>query len=117
MNKRAALVDAWRLIAFNAQHLEGGVEPDVQRRPGHAGQQPGRVQRAKRRSARRRALRRSVHATFGAKQLPLGLDQLPVATPRSLYQFEDGVNFTLRNLLRMLDQLRNQHGDSSGGPW
>ena len=96
------------------QRLEGRAGSDVQRRHGHGRQQSGGVQWAEWQPARglrfdapftRRLERNDYrHALITYQQ-----------TRRSLYQYQDGVNFTLRSLIRHVAAVADQHGDSAAG--
>lgn len=104
MNNRAALVDQWRLIAFNANSLRTGLDLFANGGLGNVGNNPvafngqnGAMQVGLRFDApfTRRLERNNYRSVLIQYQYQR----------RQLYQFQDGVNFTLRNLLRTLDQL------------
>ena len=58
MNNRAALVDTWRLIEYNANSLAGGAERRLQRQREHGRQQPRSIS-----AAPRAALARACNST------------------------------------------------------
>ena len=105
MNNRAALVDQWRLIAFNANALKAGLDLTFSGDLGTVGNNPaafngqnGRLQVGLRFDApfTRRLERNNYRSVMIQYQFQR----------RQLYQYQDGVNFTVRNLLRTLDQLQ-----------
>ncbi len=104
MNQRAALVDAWRLIAFNANALKAGVNLTFSGDLGTVGNNPAafngqkgdlRVGLSFDAPFTRRLERNSYRSVLINYQ----------GQRRSTYQFEDQVNFILRALLRTLNQL------------
>ncbi len=105
MNNRASLVDTWRLIAFNANALKAGLDLTFSGDLGTVGNNPaafngqnGRLQVGVRFDApfTRRLERNAYRNALITYQ----------QTRRSLYQYQDSVNFTLRSLLRQLQQLQ-----------
>ena len=103
MNNRATLVDAWRLIAFNANALKAGVNLTFNGGLGTINNnavsfngQNGdlRVGLAFDAPFTRRVERNNYRSQLIYYQ----------QTRRTLYQFEDGVNFNLRQLIRVLEQ-------------
>ena len=115
MNNRASLVDTWRLIAFNANALKAGLGSDFQRRLGHGRQQSGGLQRAERQPARGLAVRRAVHSPAWSATPTATLLITYQQTRRSLYQYQDGVNFTLRSSDPAVGAVADQHGDPAPG--
>jgi hypothetical protein len=104
MNNRASLVDQWRLIAFNANALKAGLDiffegdlANVGNNPVAFNGQNGSLRVGMRFDApfTRRVERNNYRSVLIQYQLER----------RQLYQYQDGVNFTLRNLLRTLNQL------------
>ena len=104
MNNRAQLVDSWRLIAYNAQALKAGLDLTFSGDLGTVGNNPaafngknGDLRVGLRFDApfTRRLERNNYRSVLITYQ----------ATRRSLYQFQDSVNFSLRNLIRTLEQL------------
>lgn len=104
MNQRAALVDAWRLIAFNANALKAGVNLTFSGDLGNIGSNPLafngqkgdlRVGLSFDAPFTRRLERNDYRSALISYQ----------SQRRTTYQFEDQVNFILRNLLRTLNQL------------
>ncbi len=105
MNNRAALVDQWRLIAFNANALKAGLDVFFTGDLGNVGNNPvafngqnGSMRVGVRFDApfTRRLERNDYRSVLIQYQFQR----------RQLYQYQDGVNFTLRNLLRTLQQLQ-----------
>lgn len=104
MNNRAALVDTWRLIAFNADALQSTLDVTVSGEVGTVGNNPvafssptGQMQVGLRFDAPfTRLLERN---NFRQVLIDYQRDR------RQLIQYEDGVHQTLRGLLRRLDQL------------
>jgi hypothetical protein len=105
MNNRAALVDQWRLIAFNANALKAGLDVFFTGDLGTVGNnsvafngQNGSMRVGMRFDApfTRRVERNNYRSVMIQYQLER----------RQLYQYQDGVNFTLRSLLRTLNQLQ-----------
>ncbi len=103
MNNRAQLVDAWRLIQFNVTQLKSGLNLTVNGGIGTLGDnavafngQNGNLQMGLQFNApfARRMQRNSYRFQLIQYQ----------QTRRQLYQFEDGVNFNLRQLIRVLEQ-------------
>ncbi|HEX3725774.1 MAG TPA: hypothetical protein VHV08_06005 [Pirellulales bacterium] len=104
MNQRAALVDSWRLIAFNAQQLKAGVNLTFNGGIGTLGNNAVnfngntgdlRVGVAFDAPLTRRLERNNYRIALIGYQ----------SQRRVTYQFEDSVNFVLRNLLRTLQFL------------
>jgi hypothetical protein len=98
------LVDQWRLIAFNANALRAGLDVFFEGDLGNVGNNPvafngqnGSLRVGMRFDApfTRRLERNNYRSVLVQYQLER----------RQLYQYQDGVNFTLRNLLRTLNQL------------
>ncbi|MEX2113070.1 MAG: hypothetical protein WD845_07780 [Pirellulales bacterium] len=104
MNNRAALVDQWRLIAFNANALKAGLDVFVDGDIGTVGDN-GLAFNSNNGSMRvgmrfdapftRRLERNNYRSVLIQYQIER----------RQLYQYQDGVNFGLRSLLRVLNQL------------
>ncbi|MBM84318.1 MAG: hypothetical protein CMJ78_27495, partial [Planctomycetaceae bacterium] len=105
MNNRASLVDTWRLIEFNANALESGLNINIDGDIGTIGDNPARF--------------RAPAGTIGGgiefdapltrliernnfRQQLINYQQ----SRRQLIQFEDGVSRSLRALLRQLKQLQ-----------
>jgi outer membrane protein TolC len=105
MNNRASLVDTWRLIAFNANALKAGLDLTFSGDLGTVGNNPAAFngQNGSLRVGMRfdapftRRLERNAY-----RNALITYQQ----TRRSLYQYQDGVNFTLRSLIRQLEQLQ-----------
>lgn len=104
MNNRAALVDTWRLIAFNANALKAGLDLTFNGDVGTIGNngaafngQNGHLSVGMRFDApfTRRVERNNYRQALISYQ----------QTRRNLYQFQDNINLTLRGLLRTLEQL------------
>ncbi|MGD9723110.1 MAG: hypothetical protein AB7O59_16935 [Pirellulales bacterium] len=104
MNNRAALVDQWRLIAFNANALKPGLDVFFSGDLGTVGNNPvafngqnGSLRVGLRFDApfTRRLERNDYRSVLIQYQFQR----------RQLYQYQDGVNFILRGLLRTLNQL------------
>ncbi len=104
MNNRAALVDQWRLIVFNANALKAGLDVFVDGDIGTVGNNPvafngqnGSMRVGLRFDApfTRRVERNNYRSVLIQYQIQR----------RDLYQYQDGVNFSLRSLLRTLNQL------------
>jgi hypothetical protein len=104
MNNRASLVDQWRLIAFNANALKAGLDVFFSGDLGTVGNNPvafngqnGSLRVGMRFDApfTRRLERNDYRSVLIQYQFQR----------RLLYQYQDTVNFTLRNLLRTLGQL------------
>ncbi len=104
MNQRAALVDAWRLIAFNANALKAGVNLTFSGDLGTLGNNPAafdgkkgdmRVGLSFDAPFTRRLERNNYRSALISYQ----------SQRRTTYQFEDQVNTILRGLLRTLNQL------------
>ena len=104
MNNRAALVDQWRLIAFNANALKAGLDVFFEGDIGTVGNNP--VAFNGQNGALRVGMRFDAPFTRRLERNDYRsvLIQYQVQR-RQLYQYQDGVNFTLRNLLRTLNQL------------
>ena len=105
MNNRASLVDTWRLIAFNANALKAGLDLTFSGDLGTVGNNPAAFngQNGSLRVGMRfdapftRRLERNAY-----RNALITYQQ----TRRSLYQYQDSVNFTLRSLIRQLEQLQ-----------
>ncbi len=104
MNNRAALVDTWRLIQFNADALQSNLDLTFSGDMGTVGDNPVKF-RAPTGSLRvgvrfdgpfTRLLERN-----NFRQVIINYEQ----NRRQLIQFEDGVEQTLRQLIRDLEQL------------
>jgi len=104
MNNRAALVDQWRLIAWNANALKAGLDvffegdlATVGNNPVAFNGQDGSLRVGLRFDApfTRRLERNNYRSVLIQYQIQR----------RQLYQYQDGVNFGLRNMLRTLAQL------------
>ncbi len=104
MNNRAALVDQWRLIVYNANALKAGLDVFVNGGIGNVGDngfafsgKNGSMQVGMRFDApfTRRLERNNYRSVLIQYQIGR----------RQLYQYQDGVNFGLRSLLRVLNQL------------
>lgn len=105
MNNRAALVDTWRLIAFNANALKAGLNLTFNGDLGTIGNNAANF------NGRNGHL--SVGVAFDApftrrleRNAYRGQLITYQQTRRQLYQFQDGVNFGLRSLIRQLEQLQ-----------
>lgn len=105
MNNRASLVDTWRLIAFNANALKAGLDLTFSGDMGTVGNNPVAF------NGQNGALR--VGMRFDApftRRLERNAYRNALITyqqtRRSLYSYQDGVNFTLRSLIRQLEQLQ-----------
>lgn len=105
MNNRASLVDTWRLIEFNANRLKSDLQVTINGDLRSSGDNLARI------SADNSSL--SMGLRFDApftrllernnyRQALIDYQQ----SRRRLIQFEDGVNSTMRQTLRQLDQLR-----------
>ncbi|MBI3837788.1 MAG: TolC family protein [Planctomycetia bacterium] len=105
MNQRAALIDSYRLIAFNANALKAGVNLTFNG-------DLGTIERNNPASFNARSSHLSVGVQFDSpfsrraqrNTYRVVLIQYQAAR-RFLYQFEDNTNFVLRNLIRTLEQL------------
>ena len=105
MNNRAALVDTWRLIEFNANALESGLDLVFSGDVGTTGNNP--VDFSHTTGTLRAGLR--FDAPFTRLQERNNYRQQLInyqQARRQLIQFEDGVHSRLRGLLRQLSQLR-----------
>lgn len=105
MNNRAALVDTWRLIEFNANALESGVDLVFSGDVGTIGNNPVDFRHTT--GALRAGLR--FDAPFTRLQERNNYRQQLInyqQARRQLIQFEDSVHARLRSLLRQLQQLR-----------
>lgn len=106
MNNRAALVDTWRLIEFNANALESGVDLIFSGDVGTTGNDPFNFNHTT--GGLRVGLR--FDAPFTRLQERNNYRQQLInyqQARRQLIQFEDGVHARVRGLLRQLSQLRN----------
>ena len=106
MNNRAQLVDSWRLISFQAQQLKAGLDLTFSGDLGTIGNNPAAFNGNNGDLRVGVAVRRPVHARGVERNNYRSVLITYQQTRRSLYQFQDGVNFNLRNLLRTLDQLQ-----------
>ncbi len=104
MNNRASLVDTWRLISWNANQLKAGLDLTFSGDMGTVGNNPAAF------NGQNGSLR--VGLRFDApftRRLERNNYRNALITyqqqRRQLYQYQDGVNFTLRNLIRTLNQL------------
>ena len=105
MNNRAQLVDSWRLIAFQAQQLKAGLDLTFSGDLGTIGNNSASFN--SKNSDLRVGLR--FDAPFTRRQERNNYRSVMIQyqqTRRSLYQYQDSVNFGLRNLLRTLAQLQ-----------
>jgi hypothetical protein len=106
MNNRAALVDTWRLIEFNANALESGVDLIFTGDVGTTGNDPFNFNHST--GGLRAGLR--FDAPFTRLQERNNYRQQLInyqQARRQLIQFEDAVHSRVRGLLRQLGQLRN----------
>lgn len=105
MNNRAALVDTWRLIEFNANRLEANVDVFVTGNLGATGHDPlkfGTDQSSVQAGVRFDApFNRLTERNDFRQQLIVYQQQR-----RQLITFEDTVHRTMRQLLRDMEQLR-----------
>jgi hypothetical protein len=104
MNNRAALVDTWRLIAFNANALKAGLDLTFSGDMGTVGNNPAAF------NAQNGSLRVGLRfdAPFTRRLERNAYRNALISyqqTRRQLYLYQDGVNFTLRSLIRQLEQL------------
>ena len=82
MNNRAALVDSWRLIEYNANDLLSNLDITLSGDLGTQGNNPAKFQWSDRPSACGYRIRCSTDAVVGTKQFPATVDRLPAdATP------------------------------------
>lgn len=105
MNNRASLVDTWRLVEFNANALESGLDLVFSGDVGTVGSNPFDFDRTS--GGLRVGLR--FDAPFTRLQERNNYRQQLInyqQARRQLIQFEDGVHSRLRGLLRQLSQLR-----------
>jgi hypothetical protein len=105
MNNRAALVDTWRLIAFNADQLQSGLDVVLDGDIRTEGDNPFNF----RGSTGRVNARLEFDAPFTRLLERNNYRQSLVDYHRSrrqLIQFDDSLNQSLRNRLRNLDQLK-----------
>ncbi len=105
MNNRANLVDTWRLIEFNANALESGLDLVFSGDVGTTGSNPLNLNHTT--GGLRAGLRFDAPFTRllernNYRQQLISYQQ----SLRQLIQYEDGVHTRLRGLLRQLDQLR-----------
>lgn len=105
MNNRAALVDTWRLIQFNADALQSGLSVTLSGDMSTVGDNPVKFR------APAGTLRAGLQldAPFTRLLERNNFRQALItyeADRRQLIQFEDSVEQTLRGLLRQLEQLR-----------
>jgi outer membrane protein TolC len=109
MNNRASLVDQWRLITYNANLLKAGLNLTFDGDVGTVGNNPVNF------SGRNGSLRVGVRfdAPF-ARRLERNDYRSALIfyqqQRRALYQYQDGVHFSLRALLRQLAQLEANMG-------
>lgn len=105
MNNRAALVDTWRLIEFNANALESGLDLVFSGDVGTTGVNPAEFNHTT--GTLRAGLR--FDAPFTRLQERNNYRQQLInyqQARRQLIQYEDGVHSRVRGLLRQLTQLR-----------
>jgi hypothetical protein len=105
MNNRAALVDTWRLIEFNANALESGLDLVFSGDVGTTGDNPVNFKHTT--GVLRAGLR--FDAPFTRLQERNNYRQQLInyqQARRQLIQFEDAIHGRLRSLLRQLNQLR-----------
>jgi len=105
MNNRAALVDTWRLIEFNANALESGLDLVFSGDVGTTGNNPLNFNHTT--GGLRAGLR--FDAPFTRLQERNNYRQQLInyqQARRQLIQYEDGVHSRMRGLLRQLTQLR-----------
>jgi Outer membrane efflux protein len=106
MNNRASLVDQWRLITYNANLLKAGLDLTFAGDVNTVGNNPANF------NGRNGSLRVGVQfdAPF-ARRLQRNDYRSALIfyqqQRRQLYQYQDGVNLTLRALLRQLAQLES----------
>ena len=77
MNARAALVDSWRLIEFNADNLESSLDVVLLGDVAEHGRQPAALEHHRRTNPRRAAFRRPLDPPAGTKHLSAGADRVP----------------------------------------
>lgn len=104
MNNRASLVDQWRLITYNANLLKAGLNLTFDGDVGTVGNNPVNF------NGRNGSLRVGVQfdAPFARRVQRNDYRSVLITYQqqrRLLYQFQDGVNLSLRVLLRQLAQL------------
>jgi hypothetical protein len=105
MNNRASLVDTWRLIAFNANALKAGLDLTFSGDLGTVGNNP--VAFNGQNGSMRVGLRFDAPFTRRLERNAYRNALITYQqTRRSLYSYQDGVNFTLRSLIRQLEQLQ-----------
>ncbi|HEV3002871.1 MAG TPA: hypothetical protein VGX78_00350, partial [Pirellulales bacterium] len=104
MNQRAALVDAWRLIAFNANALRSNVTITVNGQVGTVGNNPLSFQQATGELSAGLKFDAPITRVLERNNYRQALIQYQQAR-RSLIQFEDLTNATLRQDMRSLVQL------------
>ncbi|MFM9965839.1 MAG: TolC family protein [Planctomycetaceae bacterium] len=106
MNNRASLVDTWRLIEFNANALESGIDLVFSGDVGTTGQNDpfnfSHTTGGLRAGLRFDAPFTRLQERNNYRQQLINYQQ----ARRQLVQFEDGVHSRLRGLLRQLSQLR-----------
>ncbi len=105
MNARAALVDSWRLIAFNADQLQSVLDLELRGDIETTGDNPLKFQGAN------GSLRGSLEFDAPIERLVERNDYRQALVDfqqsrRSLIQFDDQINQILRRRLRDLEQLR-----------
>ncbi len=100
-NARANLVDSWRLIQFNANDLESGVDLVFSGEIGNVGQNPFNIEAAN--SALLLGLAFDAPITRLAERNVYRQSLIEYQQARrNYYQFRDGVYLSLRNTLRQL---------------
>ena len=105
MNSRGQLVDQWRLIAFNAQQLKAGLNLTFSGNVGTIGNNGVAFNGQKGNMFVGAQFDSPFTRRVDRNNYRLVLIQYQ-SQRRALYQFEDGVNFNLRLLLRTLEQLQ-----------
>ncbi len=104
MNNRAALVDTWRLIAFNANALRAGLDLTFSGDLGTVGNNPAAFNGQN--GSMRVGLRFDAPFTRRLERNAYRSVLIQYQNQRrQLYQYQDGINFNLRLLLRTLQQL------------
>jgi len=104
MNNRASLVDQWRLITFNANQLKAGLDVTFEGDLGTVNNNP--VSFNGRDGSLRMGLRFDAPFTRRLERNDYRSALIFYQQQRrALYQYQDGVNLSLRALLRQLAQL------------
>ena len=81
MNNRAALVDSWRLIQFNADALQSDLDILIQGDIGTFGDNSVDFRLKRRTRARRDSIRRTFPTAVGTQQLSAAVDRIPARSP------------------------------------